>query len=353
MNIVLYPPSNSACMSFTPDKMWGVGLGGAEQSVVLLSEELVRQGHSFTIYNNIEAGAGEWNGVRYTRKGLFKPEVWQHKPDVFILYRAPDPELTRRIRKCWQDTLIVAWSCDQTTEGDYVRWFDDVDYCVTISPFHTAYHVKQYGAQADKISHIDLPINAPDYADFNGLPRAPRFLWSSQAMRGLDLVSLAWTYILGEFPDAHLDITADHRLWGVDYAGDKQYRPLFAGESSVTYHGAIPRQQLVSLQKQAAIQLSSLTYEELFGVSVAEAQAAGAIPIVSNLGALPTTVMVGQCFPHIGLTQDYFEAWLEAVIATMKRADLPELALSAHKQAMLRFNPTHIAKQWIELLSQL
>lgn len=364
MRIFIYAPSPSATMKFTPDMMYGRGLGGAEQSLVLLTTEWAKRGYDVHFYGNADLTDELYDGVHYHHKRhfpLFSRSFGDDdagNPDILILYRAPADQVVEWSRLLWPKTKLVAWSCDQATEGNYVTWFAGMDRVVTISPFHTQFLKEKYYCDPSIIGHIDLPIAARDYAHYNDKPRENIFLWSSQHERGLARLATVWWIIREAIPDAKLVITADHRLWGVEWnsiyeAHQKGYRAMFATDEGVEFLASIPRTELVSYQKRALIQVSSLTYEELFGISIMEAQAAGAIPVVGSMGAVPTTVMVGESVPGNLNLNDPLDLWTERVIEWAKRPDLPLLSERAHHAAMSRCNPSRIADQWDAMFQSL
>jgi len=361
-SIYIYAPSPSATMAFTPDMLYTRGLGGAETGIVILTREWATRGHDVHFFGNAHMDAPQvYDGVTYHHKHtfpLFSSESNLPQPDVLIIYRAAAEQLIAWCRVMWPKTKIVAFSTDQATEGNYATWLASVDRTVTISPFHTQFLIEHYFCDPDTIGHIDLPIVARDYAHYNDKPRENLFLWSSQHERGLARLALVWWQIRDAIPDARLIITADHTLWGVTWnstyeAHQRSYRNMFSTDTGVEFLAAIPRQELVSYQKQAKIQLSSLTYEELFGISVMEAQAAGAIPVVGSMGALPTTVMVGECVPGNMNNETPLDAWVERVLDWAKRPDLPELSRKAHEMAMARCHPSTVADQWENLFDSL
>lgn len=363
--IYFYAPSPSMTLNFTPDVLYTRGLGGAEQSLVVLTRELASRGHSVHVFNNAPIVDEVYDGVHYHHKHRFpifarpitgekqEPKLEFPEPNILILYRAPADSITQWVRMLWPNTAIVAWSCDQATEGNYFSWLASVDRVVTISPYHTQFFIQTYYADPEITHHIDLPIIARDYIAFNGAPRENLFLWSSQHERGLARLAVVWDNIANELPGAKLVITADHSLWGVHWTEvyertQQGYREMFMGDS-VQFLAAIPKAQLIGYQKRAKLQLSSLTYPELFCISAMEAQAAGAIPVVGSEGALPTTVMVGECVPGNMKLEDPLDAWVERVIDWAKRPDLPDLSRKAHELALARCAPHVIALQWEQL----
>ena len=74
-------------------------------------------------------------------------------------------------------------------------------------------------------------------------------------------------------------------------ASNEQFVYRWHSMGNVSYFGALPRIRYIEELMKSQILLYPCNYDELFCVSVAEAQYAGAYPITSATGALPTTNM--------------------------------------------------------------
>jgi len=158
-----------------------------------------------------------------------------------------------------------------------------------------------------------------------------------------------------QVPDASLVITADYRLWGVSSAGDDSHRAMWAklGEMDVQYLGKIPRDQLCIEQMQAEVMTFPCIYEELFCISAAECQVAGAVPVTSTFGALPTTVEVGVKIEYSPYSSDFLDAFIRETVDLLqndrRRHSLQEKA----KATRTRFDWERIAEEWERLIGEL
>ena len=70
---------------------------------------------------------------------------------------------------------------------------------------------------------------------------------------------------------------------------NNQYVAMLSNLKNVTMRGAIRRSELVQEQLKAQLLTYPGNYPELFCYAVAEAECAGALPITTKMGALPTT----------------------------------------------------------------
>lgn len=328
----------------TPADIYGKGVGGAELAMMSLMETFANRGHEVRVYNDPVRG-GDFDGVKYVSRNSFNP---REARDVLIVFRSPNPLLIGALarKKIW-------WSMDQYTIGSFASLAELVDLCITISPFHTQHHVEQYRIEQHKLGHIDLGVKIEDY-DQNIKKVEGRMIWCSIPDRGLQILHAAWPLIKREIPSASLVITSDYSLWGSSPAISK-HRLNWAGMDGVDYMGKIPRDELVKQQLEAEIMPYPCVYNELFCISVAECQVAGALPVTSTLGALPTTnsfgiTVRGDLTNPLVLQQSF----VDRVVGLMKqdRPYLEERRKTMRIGAKIRFDWNTIAEQWEKLFEE-
>ena len=89
-------------------------------------------------------------------------------------------------------------------------------------------------------------------------------------------------------------------------------------------------------------------YEELFCISVAEAQVAGAYPITSDFAAVNTTNM-GTVLPGDPITRGWlFNTFASEVALNLNNPLLLDKQKYVRDLAVNRFNPETIMAQWDE-----
>jgi glycosyltransferase involved in cell wall biosynthesis len=123
----------------------------------------------------------------------------------------------------------------------------------------------------------------------------------------------------------------------------RDYKLAFARQPNVQYLGAINRHRLVEEQMMAEYHLYPCTYDELFCISVAESQVAGAYPITSSVGAVGTTNM-GTIIGGHPDDPNWREKFLELVIAKMSGDPRSKIK----NKAIKRFSLETVLKQWDE-----
>lgn len=330
----------------TPMMIEGRGVGGAELSMMTLMEVFVKRGHEVRVFND-PAAPGDHDGVQYLPLSAYNNRTPR---DVIIIFRSPNQRYVRKhmpadVRKVW-------WSCDQFTIGNYAQFAQEVDYVVTISPHHTNYHHGKYAIPLNKMSHIDLGVRSWEYNDKIEKVKG-RIIFCSIPDRGLPILHAAWPLIKRDAPHASLSITSDYTLWGTG-PNNSQHRLQWAGSNDVVFHGKVPRSRLVDLQVEAEIMAYPSVYEELFCISAAECQVAGAMPITSEIGALKTTNEFGVVIPGNPKSASWVDAFSNRIVNLLTREHeyLESRQASMKFSARRRFDWDTIAERWEELFEE-
>lgn len=332
---------NGSPMGQTLNTIWAkdgrVGVGGAELYMLTLCEEWHKKGHQVRLYNNPrQAGVGPFEQLPIK---AFEPG---EDRDVLIGFRTLDHRFEHaKGFKVWL-------SCDQFATGDFRQYAQMAEKIVCISPCHQNHFAKTYGI-FDTVS-IDIPVRAGDYTDIAPfIDKVPkRCLFSSVPERGLDELFICWQEIINRVPDASLVVTSDYRLWNQPYPMNDRFRNACFKLKNIQFLGAVPRQRLIEEELKAEIFTYPCTYEELFCISCAEAQYAGAYPITSDAGALATTNM-GLIIPGNPKEYEWMDRFVEKVTHYLThRDDLLMQNEVVHQKAHNRFHPETILSIWEE-----
>jgi len=274
--------SDGSPLGVTSKTVWGdsyrIGVGGAELALITMCEEWTKAGHDVVLYNDPHEGGV--SPFEQRSVATFDPNM---ERDVLIVFRSPN------VRVATSKGLKVWWSTDQYTRGDFKEFAPLVDKIVCISPYHQKYFADTYGIT--NTVFIDLPVRIDDYELTKYEKVSNRMIFSSISDRGLDNLRRMYPIIRREIPDLSLVITSDYRLWGTNNDGVSQHRVKWLPHEGIEFLGAISRERLIQEQLKAEVMLYPCNYEELFCISVAEAQYAGVYPVTSGIGALETTNM--------------------------------------------------------------
>ena len=127
-----------------------------------------------------------------------------------------------------------------------------------------------------------------------------KLIYASTPFRGLDILLAAYSMMLERSADlrgeVHLDVFSNMSLYGPAYeAQNSLYEGMYEFcrlHPAIDYHGAVERPVLLEYMLDANILAYSNTWEETSCCVAIEAMAAGVLPVVSNIGALPETCSV-------------------------------------------------------------
>ena len=330
-------------LGVTSKTVWGdefrIGVGGAELALITLSEEWTKVGHEVVLFNDPH----KYGDSEFEQRavGTFEP---MEDRDVLIVFRSSNK------RVAGAKGLKVWWSTDQFTTRDYREFAQFVDKIVCISPYHQKYFAETYGI-TNTVS-IDLPVRIEDYKDKEYEKIPYRIIFASVPARGLENLWRMYPGLKKKIPELSLVITSDYRLWGSHAGGNEMFRPKWVSYEGAQFLGAIPREQLIQEELSAEAMLYPCNYFELFCISVAEAQFAGAYPITSAIGALETTNMgtlvgVDPNNPHND------KLFVDALVDLFAdRTRLQTLQDEIAEKAYNRFRPEVILKQWDEVFNE-
>ncbi len=149
-----------------------------------------------------------------------------------------------------------------------------------------------------------------------------------------------WKEISKKFPD-----------WHVDIVGDGMYLPQLKQEaqdnqlSNINFHGY---QDPKPFLEKAKIFLMTSSFEG-YGMVLVEAQAYGVIPIAFNSFPILQTMLL-NFEAGVGVTPFDVGDYVEKLYTLMKEDNIRETMVFKGYEAALRFIPTKIAKDWVDLM---
>lgn len=310
-----------------------MGVGGAELALLTLCRAWQFYGNDVTLYNDPREGGASCFEQRTISE--FDPQADR---DVLIIFRSPNHRsLNAKGYKVW-------FSCDQFTVSDFRSFASTVNKIVTISPRHSKYFKDMYGINSS--IPIDLPVRTWEYKEpIQKIPK--RCIFTSMPERGLMNLHAAWPLIIREVPDASLLITSDRRLWNdwADGSDTRHTRLAFGHHPNIIYKGAVKRHELVKIQMEADLHVYPCDYDELFCIAVAESQVAGAFPITSDCGSLPTTNM-GTVIHGSPSDPKWIEVFVQKIVEALTQGNLPKKQEWVREVSMKRFSIETVLSQW-------
>lgn len=326
-------------LGVTSKTIWGedgtFGCGGAELAILTLCEGWQARGYDVTFYNNPREGGAS----PFKQKTLDEFDPLENR-DYLIIFRSPNARVNEaKGRRVW-------FSTDQHTIGDFREFHKRVEKTVVISPFHAEHFRNMYGIEDTIV--IDLPVRTDDYKKLYYNKVSKKCIYTSVPDRGAMPLHAAWPLIHREVSDARLVLTSDWRLWNPDI--DKSvlhpYQLAYAQHPNVSYIGAVKRTELIQHQLEADLLLYPCIYDELFCITAAEAQYAGAIPITSQVGSLKTTNSFGVQVSGFPTEPGYDVRFAEVAVKILKDPYLGDRQIEMQRKAEERFSLERILDIW-------
>lgn len=252
-------------------------MGGSEKATVNLSRELVKLGHSVTVFGNVEEGI--YDGVLYMNYNKFNP---MDEFDVIILWRGFAFGELQNIK--YANKIMLDFHDNSNLSQYPDDFFDKVDAIMLKSN----YHKKLFPKFNDKNvvickNGLEDIFRQENLKQFSNVKRERlKFCYTSSYVRELDLIlTYIWPGIHSRFPEAEL-----HLFYGMQLVEPSQKKRLekMIEESPNTYdNGRIPIEELIKIKFKFPFHLYvTKTNAEIDCLSVRESAQCGCIPIISN-----------------------------------------------------------------------
>jgi glycosyltransferase involved in cell wall biosynthesis len=271
------------------------GLGGSEEAVVYLSQELRKLGWKVTVYANPGKLAGDFEGVEY------RPYYEFNVNDEFsglILWRGIGFADIKPKAK-----FTVLWLHDVPSNPDFTEErLKEIDKIAVLSEYHKSLlRVMEKG-------EFKKPSDDKVFLTANGIPeikipdvkRNPhRMIYASSPDRGLIYLLKNWDKIIKEVPDAELHVFYGFDVFDVMYKNNpamqswKEQIMVLMKQPGIFYHGRIGHEELNKEYAKSAIWAYPTHFTEISCISAMRAQTLGAIPVTTTLAALDETVKNG------------------------------------------------------------
>lgn len=308
-----------------------IGVGGSELALLTMCRLWQDRGEEVVLYNN------PWSANTALDQRPLSSFQPNESRDVLVVFRSPNPRsIPAKGMKVW-------WSCDQYTIGNFADFGRFVDKIVCISPCHADYFERVYGIHNAVV--IDLPVRQEVF-DLPSAPIPNRLIFTSVPDRGLQNLWRIYPRLQADFPDLSLVITSDYRLWGAAGEMNQNHRARWVVHENVSFRGALTRQEYLCELAQADLLVYPGSYEELFCISVAEAQAAGVVCLTSTMGALATTNMgyLVSGDAESGSSDNLYLDLARRILSDRIKLDIDRAAIQ--RMAQDRFAPENVLAQW-------
>ena len=309
----------------TPEE---TGVGGGVTVRVRAAAALVKRGVDVTLICNCQV-ASEHAGVRYVPLD----SVSRIDADVLLLHSSGGaldvtPALSFPISS---RVRVVMVSGVAPLKGLPAA---DADAIYLPSNFLRRYVTRHWSLPAEKtfVTYHGVTRRSGPSA----MPRNLfRLLYPSHPAKGLAAALAVWRRLRSIDSRFELEICGGDRLWG----GTNESRP--SAEPGFTYLGLLGQRALFERFEQAAFVIQLQEVQEGFGISVAEAMAAGCLVVASPVGAYTETIQHG----FNGFLVSSEEQAIEVILDLMARPGIVERV--RHNAALSPLDWDTVAATWI------
>jgi tetratricopeptide (TPR) repeat protein len=318
------------------------GIGGSEEAVIHMSQELTKLGYKVTVYNSCGTQRGMYKGVEYL------PYYFFSEKDIY--------------------NTVIAWRNPGLMGLDFkakkkIVWLHDIAYPQQFSPesientdtfiFLSKWHRNNVPEIPEEKCFISN--NGIDLSQFKDIDiKAKKGLfWGSSYDRGLlCLVRDIMPLIHKELPDVTLDVcygwdNIDRELSFIpSLAALRQELTPLLEQDYITHHGRVGHQQVADLMKKAQVMPYSSEFGETNMITSQKAQAAQTwVVMPEDAGGAPERVKYGAVIPRgsIYTDKETQKLFAEEVIRVLRADTFGDFDAS-------EFSWTETAKTWQEIL---
>jgi tetratricopeptide (TPR) repeat protein len=349
---------------------WGLkdgGMGGSEEAVIQLSNEMAKRGWQVTVYATPGSRAGLYHPEDNTfcelnsmigrspadTKCVEWKQYWEFNPkdkfDVFIAWRMP----------WWFDIKVKArrtflWLHDVMDKAEFTpERLANIDKVIFVSEYHAELYDGTIPMTKWFISGNGIDPTQFEDTDGKYDRDLHRCLYMSSHVRGLELLYDIWPEVKKAVPDATLDV---YYGWKTFDAANKDNPERMAYKEKmlkwareldgVEDRGRIGHDEIAAeIQKSGALAYPC-TFPEVYNISTVKAIAGGATPITSDFGCLPD--YAPYCTQvHLGKDRDTFKRQYARVLINHLRAPQVE-ATRQHNalEARKKYSWSNTAEGW-------
>jgi len=329
------------------------GLGGSEEAVVHMSNELTKLGWKVTVFANPGADAGNIDGVEY------RPWYDLNPLDSFnglIMWRTIGFADIKPKAK-----FSMVWMHDVPNNPDFTEErVDAVDKIAVLSEYHKSLLRLHKDGKFENMpdNKVFLTSNGITDIDIKDIERNPhRMIYASSPDRGLVYLLTNWENIRKEVPDAELHVYYGFEIFDAIHKDNparmkwKEKIISLMGQPGIIYHGRVGHDELHKAYAQAGVWAYPTDFTEISCISAMKAQALGAIPVTMTLAALDETVKNGiKVDADISLPETQKE-YVDALVKVLKdEKDQEELRPGMMKWAKDYYKWENVARSWDELM---
>lgn len=347
-------------------------VGGSEEAVIYMAREYAELGWHVTVYNNCgHKEVLERTGHIYTDSdGAIRPVIVSYKPFWEFNYRDK------------QDVVIV-WRWPKVLDADInaPKIFLDLHDVVSEGEFTEKRLKKVTKIMVKSEFHRSLFPNVPD-AKFAVIPngieinidptikRDPYLIINTSSPdRSMDVMPKLFKEIKKRIPQARMQWAYGWKGFINAHSNDTKKMAWMEQtkkeieEAGIESLGALTQEEVGKLYQKAAILAYPTEFAEIDCISAKKAQAAGAVPVTTDFGALNESVYVGYKIHsektkdnwnrpyqfHFGLEDEVAqEEWVRAVCLAVSEENKNPARVEKMQGWTSTFSWPAMANKWVE-----
>lgn len=324
---------------WTPDSA-KTGIGGSEEAVIYLAKELQALGWDVTVFGTHGPFPKAYDGIWYRPYWEFSPD---EPMDIFISWRDAgifDFEINAKKKYCWFHDVVPqeVWTPQRLSR---------IDKLIVLSDFHRSLY--------DRIPEEKIMVSAngiiPSHFD-REVARVPnRILYTSAPNRGLELLLTLWPRVREQVPDAELYWAYGWQTFDKMQQNNPQAAKYKAKITQLLKQEGVHDLDRIGHEKLAELMLSGdvwaypTEFEEIFCITAVKMQAAGCVPVCTNVAALDQVVQFGEKVDCKDIYKNEAKQaeFVEKLVATLKGEKNREEMM---KWARENWTWGKVAKQW-------
>lgn len=342
------------------------GAGGAETCIMRLAPRFAADGWRTVVfgtpgqeYRGIdEYGVEWWNAEEFIPNEKFKVVIASRIPDIFGANLASD--------------IKILWMHDVNVAGRMYSMVNFPDAIVGLTNWHADHMSRLYGIDRDKFSVVPngIELDLFDLSKRTDDDSELRMIWSSSPDRGLGTLISLWPTIRSWYPTARLDVFYGWNIIDkiIEVGGDRSTYlhkmksellgniARIGGEDvGIHQYGRISQADLSEWQLKAHVWPYPTDFMETFCITAIEMQAAGVIPVTSNLAALKETVACPELrVEGWPLNRDYQNRWLRTLESVVEAHPEKQIDLQRRGRSLAEsFTWDNAYEKWNDLFRRL
>ena len=303
------------------------GLGGSEEAVVYLGQELKKFGWKVSVYANPGVDHGDYDGVKYLP--WYSLNV-KDEFNVLILWRAIGFSDFKPKSK-----FTMVWLHDIPNNPDFTdERISQINKIAVLSEYHAGLLRVFKNGVYKKMPKEKIFLTSNGITELK-IPKKTkrdlyRLIYSSSPDRGLVYLLRMWPEIIKEVPKANLHVYYGFDIFDrlyPDNPGKQKWKRMILDmlqQKGITYHARVGHEELHRAMAESSIWAYPTDFDEISCITAMKCQALGAIPVVINRAALKETVKNGLKIDTDITTEAGQKEYIKQLTRLLKSQELQE-----------------------------